>query len=221
MDTTLPKGVIFDMDGVLVDSERFICKAAIEMFAGKGVQVKPEDFLPFVGTGENRFIGGVAEKYKITLDIDKDKSRTYDIYEQLIKGQLKPLEGVHDFIKLCRTRGKKIAVASSADMRKVRANLTEIGLGLDTFDAVITGEDVENKKPSPDIFLLAAKRIGLDPSHCLVVEDAINGVAAAKAAGAKCLAVMSCFSREQLSQADWVSTDLAHTLSAVLQWENK
>jgi len=220
MDTALPKGVIFDMDGVLVDSESFICRASIEMFAEKGVQAKPEDFLPFVGTGENRFIGGVAEKYNVTLDIEKDKARTYDIYEKIIKGQLKPLNGVREFISLCRTKGKKIAVASSADLRKVRANLTEIGLSLDTFDAVITGEDVEHKKPAPDIFLLAAKRIALDPTHCLVIEDAINGVAAAKAAGARCLAVTSCFPKERLAQADWVSSDLAHVPAQVLQWEN-
>lgn len=57
------QGVLFDMDGVLVDSESFICKAAVEMFEEKGLTVKKEDFIPFVGTGENRYIGGVAEKY--------------------------------------------------------------------------------------------------------------------------------------------------------------
>ncbi|MBK9390055.1 MAG: HAD hydrolase-like protein [Bacteroidetes bacterium] len=65
------KGVLFDMDGVLVDSERFIARAAIMMFEELGVQVKPEDFHPFVGTGENRYLGGVAEKYGITVDLPK------------------------------------------------------------------------------------------------------------------------------------------------------
>ena len=62
-NASLPEGVIFDMDGVLLDSEPFICKAACMMFAERGLAVKPEDFLPFVGAGENRYIGGVAEKY--------------------------------------------------------------------------------------------------------------------------------------------------------------
>ena len=203
------KGVIFDMDGVLVDSEPFICKAACMMFAERGVQVQPEDFEPFVGMGENRYIGGVAEKYGHEVDITQVKKRTYDIYLEIIKGALEPLSGVFDFIAQCKARGLKQAVASSADLRKVEGNLTEIGLPLDSFDAVLTGDDVENKKPAPDIFLLAAERIGLDAADCLVVEDAVSGVEAAKAAGALCLGIMSSFNEEQLKGADYFARDLS------------
>lgn len=202
------KGVIFDMDGVLVDSEPFICRAAMAMFAELGVKVKPEDFLEFVGTGENRYIGGVAEKYGVDIDIEKAKKRTYDIYLEIIVGNLKPLEGVHNFIKLCRDKGLKLAVASSADMRKVEGNLTEIGLPVNTFDAVICGEDVVNKKPAPDIFLLAAEKIGISAADCLVAEDAVTGVAAAKAAGAKCMALTTSFDADQLTYADLIVRNL-------------
>jgi len=65
------KGVLFDMDGVLADSEQFICKAAIMMFEELGFKVEPDDFKPFVGTGENSYIGGVAGKYRIEVDIIK------------------------------------------------------------------------------------------------------------------------------------------------------
>lgn len=109
----LPFGVFFDMDGVLVDSEEFIARACCMMFAEKGLQVTPEDFRPFIGTGENRFIGGVAEKYNFPLDIKAAKPRVYDIYLEIIKDRLKPLPGVHEFLKKCRDMGKKIAVASS------------------------------------------------------------------------------------------------------------
>lgn len=74
-DDSLPYGVIFDMDGVLVDSEKFICKAACLTFEEIGLQVKPDDFLPFVGTGEDRYIGGVAEKYNFAIDIEAVKKR--------------------------------------------------------------------------------------------------------------------------------------------------
>ena len=218
MAERLPLGVIFDMDGVLVDSEPFICKAAMMMFAEKGLTVKPEDFLPFVGAGENRYVGGVAEKYGFPINIEQDKKRTYDIYLEIIKGQLKPLPGVREFIAQCREMGIKIAVASSADLRKVRGNLTEIGLPLETFDAVVTGEDVVNKKPAPDIFIVAAKKIGLDPKTCLVVEDAVNGVQAAKAAGARCLGLMRSFNAYQLAGADWLAANLAGVPAAVLNW---
>lgn len=214
----LPSGVIFDMDGVLVDSEPFICKAAMRMFAERGLTVRPEDFLPFVGAGENRYVGGVAEKYNFPIDIERDKGRTYDIYLEIIKGELQPLPGVREFIGKCRAKGLKIAVASSADWRKVRGNLTEIGLPLETFDAVVTGEDVVNKKPAPDIFLAAAKKLGLNPNECLVVEDAVNGVQAAKAAGARCLALLTSFNEDQLAGADWLAADLSKAPAAVLHW---
>ena len=214
----LPRGVIFDMDGVLVDSEVFMCEAACLMFKEQGLTVWPEDFQPFVGMGENRYIGGVAEKYNFPVDIEAVKKRAYDIYLEIIKGTLQPLPGVHEFIKTCKSMGKKIAVASSADRRKVLGNLAEIGLKPERFDAVITAEDVVHKKPAPDIFLLAAERLGLDAKDCLVVEDAVTGVTAAKAAGAKCLGLTTSFSREELRQADYWAADLADASPNVLNW---
>lgn len=214
----LPKGVILDMDGVLVDSEPFICCAACRMFAELGLEVKPEDFTPFIGTGEDRFIGGAAEKYNFPLDLKSAKKRTYDIYLEIIKGALKPLPGVFQFVNHCRALGKKLAVASSADARKVKGNLAETGLSANIFEAVITGEDVIRKKPNPDIFLLAAERLNLKAQHCLVVEDAVSGVAAAKAAGAKCLALTTSFDRRALAGADFFATDLSQAPLEALNW---
>jgi len=215
----LPCGVIFDMDGVLVDSEPFICRAACLMFEELGLAVKPEDFRPFIGTGENRFIGGVAEKYNFPIDIDRVKKRTYGIYLDIIKGSLKPLPGVYEFIDKCAALGKKMAVASSADRRKVVGNLQEIGLDPERFETVLVGEDVVHKKPSPAIFLLAAKRLALPPETCLVVEDAISGVAAAKAAGMRCLALTTSFDRQQLRDADYFAADLSNVSGEVLCWK--
>ena len=85
------EGIIFDMDGVLCASEPFICEAAMAMFTGTyGVTVQKDDFIPFVGTGEDRFIGGVAEKYGVKLTMPRDKARTYEIYLGIIKGRLEP-----------------------------------------------------------------------------------------------------------------------------------
>jgi len=215
-----PRGVIFDMDGVLVDSEPFICKAACMMFDELGLRVRPEDFVPFVGMGENRYLGGVAEHYHFQIDITQAKKRTYDIYLDIIRGRLQPLPGVHAFVEKCRILGKKIAIASSADRRKVIGNLSEIHLPLDQFDAVITGEDVVHKKPNPEIFLLAASQLGLAPQHCLVVEDAVSGVAAAKAAGAVCLALTTSFTRRQLQGANFFAPSLAEVPDDVIDRAN-
>jgi len=121
------QGVIFDMDGVLVNSEPFICKAARMMFAERGVAVEPEDFEPFVGMGETRYIGGVAEKYAHEVDILQVKKRTYDIYLEIIKGALEPLPGVFDFIEQCKAKGLKLAAASSADF--FARDLASVGNG--------------------------------------------------------------------------------------------
>ncbi len=212
------RGVIFDMDGVLVASEPFIAEAAIRMFAEKGHHLTPDDFRPFIGTGEDRFIGGPAEARGIPLDPEKDKARTYAIYLDLIQGRLHPLPGVRDFIAACRERELKLAVASSADGIKVAGNLREIGLPASTFDAIVTGSDVARKKPAPDIFLEAARRLQLDPSSCLVVEDAVAGIAAARHAGARCLALSTSYSRDKLADADWVVPDLSAAPREALDW---
>ena len=202
------KGVLFDMDGVLVDSEEFICRAAVLMFKEKGLEVQAEDFIPFVGMGEDRYLGGVAEKYNFVIEIEEIKSRTYEIYGNIIKGELEPLEGVIDFIATCKQKGLKIAVATSADEVKMKANLAEIGIPVETFDAAVNGLMIKNKKPDPEIFITAAGLLGLRAEDCLVVEDAINGVEAGKRAGAKVLGVMTSFTAEQLKEADWLSNNL-------------
>jgi beta-phosphoglucomutase len=203
------RGVILDMDGVIVDSEPFIKEAGVAMFAEKGYRVRPDDFNPFVGTGEVHFLGGVAEQHDIPFDPEVDKARTYQIYLQLIPGRLKPLPGVFAFIGECRRRNLKLAVASSADAIKVEGNLREIGLPAESFDTVVNGSQVKRKKPFPDIFLAAADRLGVPANECLVVEDAVAGVAAACAAHAHCLALTTSFPADQLQQADWIVADLS------------
>jgi len=198
------RAVIFDMDGVLTNSEPLINTAAIAMFKEKGLMVQPEDFLPFVGTGEERYVAGVAEKYHFPLDAVAAKQRTYEIYLDLVPSQLEAFPGVHDLVRRCRRAELRLAVASSADKIKVVANLKKIELPTETWDAVITGERVEQKKPAPDIFLTAARDLGVLPAQCVVVEDAVNGIEAAKAAGMRCVAVAQTFPAERLQAADIV-----------------
>ena len=190
--------VIFDMDGVLVDSEPLINAAAIAMFREKGLVVQPDDFLPFVGAGEDRYIGGVAEHHGFPLDVPAAKKRTYEIYLDLVSLQLEAFPGVHDLVYHCREAGLLIAVASSSDGVKVRANLEKIGLPIQCWDAVVTGEDVKNKKPAPDIFLSAAVKLG------------------ANAARMRCVAVATSFPANRLQEADIVRARTDEVLLADL-----
>jgi beta-phosphoglucomutase len=212
------RGVIFDMDGVLVNSESFIAEAAIAMFAEKGHRVRPEEFQPFIGTGEDRFIGGVAEARGIALDPARDKARTYAIYLRLIRGKLRALPGAREFVQLCHSKDLAVAVASGADAVKVHANLREIHLSPSLFAAIVDGTQVTRKKPAPDIFLEACRRLDLAPASCLVIEDAVAGVAAAKAAGTRCLALTTSFDAAHLAKADWIAADLSKAPAAALDW---
>lgn len=198
------RAVIFDMDGVLTDSEPLINAAAIEMFKEKGLIVQPDDFAPFVGSGEERYVGGVAERYNFPLDAAAGKQRTYEIYLDMVPSKLEAFPGVVELVHACQKAGLLTAVASSADRIKVEANLHKIGLPPSSWDAVVAGDQVRNKKPAPDGFLFAARQLGMDPAVCTVVEDAVNGIQAAHAAGMRCVAVAHTFPADRLGEAEVV-----------------
>lgn len=212
------RAVIFDLDGVLAMSEPLLAEAAIALFAEKGVAMTAADFRPFIGMGEDRYVGGPAEAKGVRMEIGPAKARLYEIYKDVIRGRLHPLPGSVETVRECRRRGLAIAVASGADRIKVLANLREIGLPETVFDTVVDGNQVERKKPAPDVFLEAAARLGVAVGSCLVIEDAVSGVAAARAAGMRCLAVTSTFSAAELEGADWIAPDLAHIPAAALGW---
>ena len=206
------RAVIFDMDGVLTDSEPLICAAAVAMFRELGLVVQAEDFLPFVGTGENRYLGGVGEKYGFALDIPAAKKRTYEIYLEFVPDQLRAFPGARELVLACRAARLRTAVASSADLIKIEANLHKIVLPPATWDAVVCAEHVEYKKPAPDIFLAAARELGCAPEECVVIEDAVNGIEAALAAGMRCVAVAQTFPRDKLSAAHLVRPTMTDVL---------
>jgi HAD superfamily hydrolase (TIGR01509 family) len=191
--------IIFDMDGVLVDSEPVIEAAAIAGLKEYGVPAKPQDFIPFIGAGEDKYIGGVAEKYGVPYKLEM-KARVYQIYLELVPLKLKVYDGIIELLNKWHSEGIKMALASSADRIKIEANLRVAGIPPSLFSSIISGEDVKNKKPSPDIYLMAANRIGTNPQECIVIEDALNGIQAAKAAGMKCAAVATSFPKSALEK---------------------
>jgi HAD superfamily hydrolase (TIGR01509 family) len=208
--------VIFDMDGVLTDSEPLINAAAIAMFAERGLTVAPEDFRPFVGMGEDRYIGGVAEAHGFGVNVADAKRRTYELYFDLARSRLHAFPGAVELVRACRDRSLRIALASGGDRVRVTANLDAIGLPPASWDAVVAAEDAARKKPAPDLFLAAARALRVEPGACAVVEDAVNGVRAAKAAGMRCVAVAQTFPADQLGAADLVRPRIADVTVADL-----
>ena len=197
------------MDGVLTDSEPLINAAAIAMFAERGVAVAPEDFRSFIGRGEDRYIGGVALAHGVTLDVAEAKRRTYELYFALARQGLRAFPGAIELVRACRARGLLVALASGGDRVRVDVNLEAIGLPPPFWDAVVAAEDAVRKKPAPDLFLAAARSLEVAAAACAVIEDAVNGVRAAKAAGMRCVAVAQTFRSDQLSEADLVRARVA------------
>jgi HAD superfamily hydrolase (TIGR01509 family) len=204
------KCVIFDMDGVLVDSEPVIEMAAIMFFKENGVNAVSEDFKPFIGTGEDRYIGGVCEKYGLKYNTAM-KGKVYRIYQEIVGKYLKKYDGTIPLLTKLAENGYRIALASSADKIKIDANLSVAGIDMKLFSAVVSGEDVVNKKPFPDIFLKAAQMLGASPHDCVVVEDATNGIQAAKSAGMKCVGITTSFKEDvlKLAGADAICGDIS------------
>ncbi|KFK22541.1 hypothetical protein AALP_AAs68488U000300 [Arabis alpina] len=196
--------VLFDMDGVLCNSEDLSRRAGVDVFTEMGVEVTVDDFVPFMGTGEAKFLGGVASVKGVQgFDPDAAKKRFFEIY---LDKYAKPESGIGfpgalELVTECKKRGLKVAVASSADRIKVDANLKAAGLSLDMFDAIVSADAFENLKPAPDIFLAASKILGVPTSECVVIEDALAGVQAAQAANMRCIAVKTTLSEAILKDA--------------------
>lgn len=197
------EGILFDIDGVIVDSEPFLAEACRIFFEKRGCKVTPEDFLPYVGAGENKYIGCVAEKYGVPIEIESAKTEVYRIFDEVAGGstslgKMPPMPGIVRFFNMASKAGLKMALASSADRMKVEINLRSAGFRPEDFDCLVSGSQLQRKKPFGDIYTYAALKIGLAPDQCIVVEDALNGVMASRAAGSKSIAVLGSFSEEEL-----------------------
>lgn len=195
--TFTAKALLFDMDGVLVDSEELMLESAIEALAEWGVHAVPSDFTDFIGSGEDKFVGGVALKHGVDYDTAM-KDRAYEIYAERAPALGIVFPGVQETLQKIKQAGFKFGICSSADRVKVNVNIKAIGFTEDFFDFIVSGMDVVLKKPNPDIYLHAMKLLGLKPEDCIVVEDAVNGIIAAQRAGMRAIAVTSSFSKEEL-----------------------
>ena len=194
------QGVIFDMDGVLVDSEPAMARSAVEGMAEYGITALPEDFTPYLGTDEKTYFGCVAELHGGTYS-DALGRRIYDIYCETAPSRVVPFAGAAEAVIRIHKMGYRTAIASSATKRKLEVNITASRIPREAPGCIVSGSDVVKRKPDPEIFLTAAARLGLSPEACIVAEDALSGVKAAKAAGMICFGITTTFSAETLLEA--------------------
>ena len=207
-------GLIFDVDGVIADTEPVNAKVTIkvlkDMFGLSGV--KPEDFDAGIGKGAEKYVqaGADAHGLKLTEQQIKDAANLREKYliETIQSEPLPVFSGVLDLINgALQRRDFHLAIATSASLELSRAILESAKVPYHKM-VYVTGSEIKSKKPDPELFLVAASRMGIIPAHCIVIEDAPSGVQAAKAAGAKCIAVTNSTTAENLSQADLICNSL-------------
>lgn len=182
----MKKGAIFDMDGLLFDTERLYRESGKEMAARFGQEFNPAFGPALCGTSGEGSLAVIRTHYP-AVDPEKFLAAIIEGVRLRLREHVPKKPGVVELLTYLRENGVKIAVASSSIREMILGNLERAGIA-GYFDTVASGQDVERGKPEPDIFLLAARQLGLAPEDCYVFEDGINGIRAALAAG--CVAVM-------------------------------
>jgi HAD superfamily hydrolase (TIGR01509 family) len=209
------EAVVFDMDGVLVDSEPLHVEAARRTLAAYGVGYSDAENSEFTGFTDLEVVAILKRRHGLTPTVDELARRFADGLIALLQRQAVPLPGVPGVLVSLRQAGYRLALASSSSLEIIATTLRTLRI-TEHFPIVVSSVEVGRGKPAPDVFLAAASRLGLPPSRCLVVEDSRNGVLAAKRAGMACVAVPCGVTRGQdFAEAD-VVLDSLEALSPLL-----
>lgn len=199
--------VIWDLDGVLVDTAEYHFASWRDTLNKRGRRYSREEFRQTFGMRNDEIIRKILGGSVGLEEIQSFAREKEDAFRSLIKGNLKALPGVMFLLKELKEKKYKMALATSAPLENVKAMLKELGIE-DYFQTVVADEDVKRGKPDPEVFLKAAEKLGAEPSSCLVLEDSIAGIQAAKSAGMRCIAVATTHPREKLARADMVVSTL-------------
>lgn len=197
------KAILFDLDGVLVDSEPLHFEAHRCALEAQGIKITKEDYIQNgVSGGQRSFYEVMQIKYHAKVDIDEVKKLKKEIYGKLIE-EVSLFDGVKEV--LTELSGKyRLAIVSTTHLDYIYKTLEKVGI-LNFFETFSSAKELERGKPFPDVYLDALKKLGLNANECTAVEDSHNGVEAAKAAGIRCIAIPNDFTfKQDLSQADVV-----------------
>jgi HAD superfamily hydrolase (TIGR01509 family) len=207
-------GVLWDMDGVLVDTGPTHYRSWVQALAEHGLSMDEDFFRATFGMTNATLLPLLLGERSIPELVQRIGDRKEALFRAMMAGQAKPLPGVEHWLRSQRAAGGRQAVASSAPPENIDILLGGLGLR-PWFDAVVSGDGLPGK-PAPDVFLKAARAIDTPPERCLVIEDAINGVAGAKNAGMKCIAVTTTNPAPALALADIVVESLAELSPSIV-----
>jgi len=216
-------GLIFDVDGLIANTEPLNAKVTIRVFEDLfGVRgVRSEDFAAGIGRGAEAFVRAAGVVHGVSLTDDQviagANLRERYLIKALREEGVPPFPGVLELIEAAlRSPGFRLAIATSASADLARAMLESTRVPYQHM-ACVYGDRVRRKKPDPEIFLTASRQMGIPPARCVVFEDAPSGVQAAEAAGARCIAVTNTVRAEELVGADLICDSLEKVDTEVIR----
>lgn len=191
------EGIIFDMDGVIVDNYLFHIDAWGEFCKRHGLNFESEDFTKkYFGKNNADILKALFGRVLADAEVHQLGEEKEAIYRELYQPHIKPLDGLVNFMKELKILGKKIAIASSAPQSNIDFVVNNTGIKV-YIDVTVNGNMVKLGKPNPDIFLKASELLGIQPANCLVFEDSFSGIQAAINAGMQVVAVATTHKKEE------------------------
>ena len=202
------KAVIFDMDGVLVDSERFHKETEIEIFRKHGVKTSWDELSSFTGMADSKLFEHFIREHSLDVTPEQLADEKTGFLMESIKGRLRCMPGAVELIRNLKGRDVKIGLATSSKKRVALGFLDELGIR-SSFDSILTADEVQNAKPDPEIYRKASETLDAKPEECIVIEDSGKGIKAARSAGIACIGLKSADSINQdLGGADLIIESL-------------
>lgn len=202
------QAVIFDMDGLMFDTEALFSKVQSDIAQKRGKTFTLEIQNKMMGRKPSDAIKVMVEELGIVEDPEIISQERDNSYLELLKVAAQPMPGLFDFLELLNKHNIRKAIASGSYHEWINTLLERFNIG-DQFETIVSGQDIKVAKPAPDIYQKALSILNLEPQECVVLEDAVNGIRAAKAAGCIAVAIPNHFTRHQdFSEADYVLESL-------------
>lgn len=185
------KAVLFDMDGLMIDSEPLNFKAWKSVFETYSINLKEDEFNQrYVGISDKEGTEDMVTRYKLSISAAELSQVKRSIYKQFLQTQLVPKPGLINLLINLQKKEYKTAIGSGSSLEEIQMVVKKLDI-FHLINTFVSAEEVSKGKPAPDIYLEVAKRLKVNPNECLVLEDAAPGVKAAKAAGMMCFAIPS------------------------------